>query len=71
MSEWPKTVVGEQVHGDCDCLYCEDASARPGVEVIPADLGRELYEALLLALEGSDSEKIDLAVERYYREVGE
>ncbi len=46
--------------------------AHSEIEVIPADLGRELYEAITEELDGETPERLVLAeaLARYEREVG-
>lgn len=67
MGEWPKT---------CGAIYgaIEMADdALKGVEVIPADLGQELYEALQAVADWEpvpEADRVLAAIARYESEVG-
>jgi hypothetical protein len=85
MAEWPKRIsdiarysaseghmigLGEPIRGSDDFPYTRDDT-----EVIPADLGRELYETLRSIAEGEwgpkgNREAAIIACGRYEREVG-
>ncbi len=80
MSEWPKTLWdhGEDDNGDYEWSTVPSSFKVDEVEVIPADLGRELYEAVRATRNWAT--KTDLAhaqrlcvdaAARYEREVGD
>jgi hypothetical protein len=78
VSEWPKWLLKADGfwYVAADKQSAERASENP-VEVIPADLGRELYEASMevrQAIERGDNyvsvARLHLAHARYEREVG-
>lgn len=71
MAEWPQTMWHDE-NGDPPDQLLHPREYSPTV-VIPADLGRELYEALLAIAQqhlGSTHPAWD-ALERYEREVGD
>lgn len=78
MAEWPKTAeccpkCGLLSAGSCARNRCHGTpghAAKPLPEVIPANLGRELYEALKEMEIPPFSRQLN-ALARYEREVGE
>ena len=81
MAEWPKAISGPCSAcggwGDKESHGCDDhgpwvglPGERTRVEVIPADLGRELYEALRYYDDHHHPDSVLAALARYEREVG-
>lgn len=75
MAKWPITVC-ERCSRGAEERVLEVGACDEAVEVIPADLGRELYEALKGAGIGveydsvEDEQRQEAALARYEREVG-